>query len=89
MTADGELERHQPTEIERQQHWDRSANALAARYAGFVSVEDLTIEEKLISLISLVPAYAQVVEEARDTIERLNEENEQLRTRLTNDQCDA
>lgn len=74
-----EVERHQPTELERQAHWEQDANALAARYAGIVSLEDLSPEERVLSLLSLIPAYSAIVEEARDTIERLNEELDALR----------
>lgn len=65
----GELERR--TEVR--------AAELAERYAGFVSVDALSTEEKVLSLISLIPMALAVVEEARDTIERLNEEVETLR----------
>lgn len=71
-----EIERRQPTELERQEHWERGANDLIERYAGFTDAENLTEAEKVIALVSIVPMALQVVEEARDTIERLNEEND-------------
>lgn len=65
------------TELERVRI-DKAA-VLAERYAGFTLAEDLTDAERVMSLLSLLPMALQVVEEARDTIARLNEENEALR----------
>jgi hypothetical protein len=68
-------------EIEKSS-WEDQAAVLYVRYAGFIAAEDLTAEEKLVSLVSLVPMSLNVVDEARDTIYRLNEENERLREEL-------
>lgn len=54
------------------------ASALAERYAGFVGAEGLTRQEQVEAVASLVPMALHVVDEARDTIERLNAENEAL-----------
>lgn len=72
----GEIVRRQPTEIERQEHWEQSANELVERYAGFTDAHNLTDQEKILALVSLVPMALRVVDEARDTIQRLNEEIE-------------
>lgn len=53
---------------------DRRAAELAERYAGFTDAASLTDTEKVVALVSLVPMALTVVEEARDTIERLNDE---------------
>lgn len=63
-------------ELER---YEVKGRDLEVRYAGFEKAEDLTDEERVISLLSLVPMAIQVMDEARDTIERLRDENEQLR----------
>lgn len=67
------------SEIVPRQKWERDAASLVERYAGFIDARDLPFEEQLLALTSLVPLALQVVEEARDTIERLNTENEALR----------
>lgn len=59
--------------------WERGAAELAERYSGFTNAADLSPDEQLASLVSLIPMAMQVVEEARDTIERLNDENAALR----------
>lgn len=79
---DALVPRHQPTEVERQATWNRSAADLIEQYAGFTDAESLTDQEKIVALLSLVPMALNVVEEARDTIERLNTENEDMRWRL-------
>lgn len=58
------------------------ADILADNTFAIVSSADLTAEEKLASLVSLVPMALEVVEEARVTIVRLREENETLRKEL-------
>lgn len=72
-------------EIEVAGKYEVEGAALAKRYAGFVGAEDLTQFEQVVSIASLVPMALEVVEEARDTIERLNEENAALRRRLEED----
>lgn len=57
---------------------DRRATELAEQYAGFTDAASLTDGEKVVALVSLVPMALTVVEEARDTIERLNTEIERL-----------
>lgn len=69
------------TEIERR------AAPLVERYAGFVGAESLSPVEQLAAVASLVPMALDVVEEARDTIERLNRENDALRARLEVDRA--
>lgn len=66
-------------ELVPRQQWERDAAKLVEQYSGFVIASDLSPEEQLNALASLVPMALQVVEEARDTIERLNRENEALR----------
>jgi PII-like signaling protein len=44
-----------------------------------IAYGDGTAEEKLGRLVALVPMALEVVDEARDTIARLREENERLR----------
>jgi hypothetical protein len=43
-----------------------------------INSDDGTIDEKILRLLNLIPTMFQVVEEARDTIARLREENEML-----------
>lgn len=59
--------------------FEQDAAVLVERYAGFVDAGALTLEERVASLLSLLPMALQVVDEARDTIERLNAENAALR----------
>ena len=66
-------------EIERHGLRDDRAAELVERYAGFAAAEHLNEQEKLAAVASLVPLAMQVMEEARDTIERLNNEVESLR----------
>jgi hypothetical protein len=66
-------------EIERQGLGDQQSAELVERYAGFVAAEHLSEQEKLAAVASLVPLAMQVMDEARDTIERLNNEVEALR----------
>lgn len=44
------------------------------------SAED--VQTKIARMLSLVPMALEVMDEARDTIQRLNEENERLRKEL-------
>lgn len=62
--------------------YEVDAEALAKRYAGFVGAEDLTPTEQVAAVASLVPMALDIVDEARDTIERLYEENERLKRLL-------
>jgi hypothetical protein len=66
-------------EMERQASDDQRSAELVERYAGFAAAEHLNEQEKLAAVASLVPMALQVVAEARDTIERLNNEVEALR----------
>lgn len=66
-------------ELVPRQRWERGAAELVARYAGFVNASDLSPEDQVKALASIVPMALRVVDEARDTIERLNSENEALR----------
>jgi hypothetical protein len=66
-------------DVERHGLRDQQAAELVERYAGFVAAEHLDEQEKLAAVVSLVPMALHVVEEARDTIERLNNEVEALR----------
>jgi hypothetical protein len=66
-------------EIERHGLSDQRSAELVERYAGFVAAEHLSEQEKLAAVASLVPLAMQVMDEARDTIERLNNEVEALR----------
>ncbi len=66
-------------EIERHGLNDEQARDLVERYAGFVSSDALTPAEQIAALSSIIPMALQVVDEARDTIERLNNEIEALR----------
>lgn len=61
-------------EIEHTAAREAAARDIAVRYAGFVGAEDLNPQERVIAVASLVPMALEVVEEARDTIERLNGE---------------
>lgn len=70
----GEVERRQPTELERQETWDQTARDIEIRYAGLLSLNELSPQDQLIAIAALAPALLHVVDEARDTIERLNEE---------------
>ena len=76
-------------EIERHGLHDREAAELVERYAGFVAAEHLSEQEKLAAVASLVPLAMQVMDEARDTIERLNNEVEALRAQDTERTVDA
>jgi hypothetical protein len=67
-------------EIERSGLSDEQAADLVERYAGFAAAEHLSEQEKLAAVASLVPMALHVVAEARDTIERLNNEVEALRS---------
>ena len=69
-------------ELVRREDWEPRAKALVEQYAAFTDVDSLTTEEKILSLLSLVPMSLTVVEEARDSIERLNDENESLRAEV-------
>jgi PII-like signaling protein len=66
-------------DLERRQPFEQTAAVLYERYAGFTGVEALSDHEKILALVSLIPMALQVVDEARDTIERLNSENAALR----------
>lgn len=79
-----ELERYEVVEGELMEadKYEVRAAELAERYAGFVDANALTDFEKVASLASLVPMALEVVDEARDTIERLNDENVALREEL-------
>lgn len=55
-----------------------SYTALAENSFGILS-SDGTTEEKIVRLLNLLPVAFQVVSEARATIERLRDENENLR----------
>jgi hypothetical protein len=66
-------------EIERHGLNDQRAAELVERYAGFAAAEHLSEQERLAAVASLVPMAMQVMDEARDTIERLNNEVEALR----------
>lgn len=66
-------------ELERRGLDDRRAAELVERYAGFVAADALTPAEQIAALSSIIPMALHVVEEARDTIERLNTEVEALR----------
>lgn len=68
-----------PGDLVPRQQWEQHAASLVEEYAGYVDARDLSPEDKLIALASIVPMALQVIEEARDTIERLNEENALLR----------
>jgi hypothetical protein len=57
------------------------ADNLAERYAA-LPTDDASDIEKLVRIAGLVPMALEVVDEARDTIERLNRENEELRREL-------
>ena len=76
-------------EIERHGLGDQQAAELVERYAGFAAAEHLNEQEKLAAVASLVPMALQVVEEARDTIERLNNEVEALRSQDAERTVDA
>lgn len=78
----GDIERHGL-------HDEREATELMERYAGFVAAEHLSEQEKLAAVASLVPLAMQVMDEARDTIERLNNEVEALRAQDTDRTVDA
>lgn len=66
-------------EIERHGLDDQRAQDLVERYAGFVAADALTPAEQIAALSSIIPMALQVVDEARDTIERLNNEVAALR----------
>lgn len=59
--------------------WEQGAVALVEEYAGFVAAEGLSPAEQVVALASLVPMALAVVDEARDTIERLNRLVDELR----------
>jgi PII-like signaling protein len=66
-------------ELVPRERWERNVAELTHQYAGFVDARDLTPEEQVIALMSLLPMALRVVDEARDTIERLNAEVDSLR----------
>lgn len=70
------------TDLVRTLGREKAAEVLYKRYAGFLDAGDLTPGEKLVAVASLVPAYAEVEREARDTIERLNDENARIAAAL-------
>lgn len=74
LIASSELALPEPFEVD--------AAALAKRYAGFVGAEDLNPAEQVAAVASLVPMALDIVDEARDTIERLYDENERLKRLL-------
>ena len=76
-------------EIERHGLNDQQAAELVERYAGFAAAEHLDEQEKIAAIASLVPMAMQVMEEARDTIERLNNEVEALRAQDAERTVDA
>jgi hypothetical protein len=76
-------------DIERHGVHDRQAAELVERYAGFVAAEDLTPAEQIAALSSIIPMALQVVDEARDTIERLNNEVQALRAQDAERTVDA
>jgi hypothetical protein len=76
-------------EIQRSGLTDQQAADLVERYAGFAAAEHLSEQERLAAVASLVPMALQVVEEARDTIERLNTEVEALRSQDAERTVDA
>jgi hypothetical protein len=76
-------------EIERHGGNDQRSAELVERYAGFVAAEHLSEQERLVAVASLVPLAMQVMDEARDTIERLNTEVEALRAQDAERTVDA
>lgn len=63
-------------EIRRPNFEDRAIVLRDNSFAIYVSAD--TIEDKIASLLSLIPMALDVVSEARETIARLREENEKL-----------
>jgi hypothetical protein len=55
------------------------AEILAGNTFGILTNEQLTQDEKIASLLSLIPVALQIEQEARETIVRLNEEIERLK----------
>jgi hypothetical protein len=74
MTTGTELQKKPDATIETQ-----ASARLMEGYAGFVNDETSTSEEKLVRLAGLAPVAMQVQKEARSTVERLRDENEQLK----------
>ena len=63
-----------PREIESQDKED------VLRHNTFAILgEDAPVEEKLLRMVALVPMALEVVDEARETIRRLREENDRLK----------
>lgn len=57
------------------------ADILRGNVFGIVASAD-DVQTKIARMLSLVPMALEVMDEARDTIQRLNEENERLRKKL-------
>jgi hypothetical protein len=58
--------------------FDKRAKELATNYAGILENEGTSVE-RLSRVAGLVPVFLEVVEEARDTVARLREENEEVK----------
>lgn len=65
-------------QISRRDDYENSYLALQGNTFGILDSEG-SMEEKAIRLLNLLPVAFEIVDEARDTIARLREENEQLR----------
>lgn len=64
-----------PTEVARQS----KAEVLRGNTFGILGMDELSVEERKNALINLIPVALEIEKEARDTIQRLNEEIEELR----------
>lgn len=58
--------------------FEKRAKELATNYAGILENEGTSVE-RLSRVAGLVPVFLEVVDEARDTVERLREENEEIK----------
>lgn len=55
------------------------ADILRDNFMGLLTFDQLTHDEQTTALLALLPLALEIEMEARDTIERLNAENEELR----------
>lgn len=67
-----------PQDIQRLDYEQRFA-MLRDNAFGFIDSE-LSIDEKIIALLNLLPVAGEIVQEARETISRLRDENEALKS---------
>jgi PII-like signaling protein len=70
-------------ELVPQDDYEKRAEILHGNVFGFVTSNDLTVEEKIGNLLAEIPLALLVVDEARSTISRLRDENAELKKRAS------